>query len=144
MEKKHTNKLTDVSNKIVGKEEVERLIADYESKIAGMPMKGKLGYLRLASTIAKVRIISFPLKDETRVDAIIREYKEYSQMKLANYDRFVFCIEYSMNHPLLMDEEQQLRSFIDKICPSGSTKFVYSAIDESLGGKVLMTIISSK
>lgn len=134
----------DTSNKIVGKEEVERLIADYESKNAGMPMKGKLGYMRLASTIAKVRIISFPMKGESRTNSIIREFKEYSQMQMAHYDRFAFCIEYSMIHPLLMDEEQRLRSFIDKICPAGSTKFVYSAIDESLSDNVLMTIISSK
>ena len=144
MEKKHTNRLTDVSNKIVGKEEVERLIADYESKNTGIPMKGKLGYLRSAKTIAKVRIISFPLTDETRPDAIIREYKEYSLMEMDHYDRFAFCIAYSMKCPLLMEEELRLRSFIDEICPADSTTFVYSAIDESLGDKVLMTIISSK
>lgn len=146
MELEETTKrnLHDVSNKIVGKDEVERLIADYEGKNTGMPMKGKLDYLRSASTIAKVRIISFPLKDETRVNAIIREYDEYSQMQMSHYDRFAFCIEYSMKHPLLMDEEQRLRSFIDEICPAESKKFVYSATDESLKDKLLLTIISSK
>lgn len=107
-------------------------------------MKGKLDYLRSVSTIAKVRIISFPLKDETRVNAIIREYKEYSQMKMSQYDRFAFCIEHSMRHPLLMDEEKRLRNFIDKICPADCMKFVYSATDESLNDKLLLTIISSK
>lgn len=145
MEMKRTsrNHSCDVSNKIVGKEEIERLIADYEGKNTGMPMKGKLDYLRSASSIAKVRIISFPLKDETRTDAIIREYKEYSQMQMTHYNRFAFCIEYSMKHPLLMDEEQRLGSLIDEICPADSMKFVYSATDETLNDKVLLTIIGS-
>lgn len=47
----------DVSNKIVGKDEVERLISDYEHKDASMT--GKLSYLRDAGTIAKVRIFRF-------------------------------------------------------------------------------------
>lgn len=144
MENINSNKKYDASNKIVGKEEVERLIADYESKNAGIPMKGKLDYLRSASTIAKVRIISFPLKDETRADAIIREYKEYSQMQMSHYDKFAFCIEYSMKHPLLMDEEQRLRSFIDEICLADSKKLVYSATDKFLDDKLLLTIISSR
>ena len=46
--------MKDVSNKIVGKDEVERLILDYERKDTSMT--GKLGYLRSAGTIAKVRI----------------------------------------------------------------------------------------
>ena len=60
----------DVSNKIVGKDEVERLISDYERKDASMT--GKLSYLRDAGTIAKVRIISFPENGEARVCAIER------------------------------------------------------------------------
>lgn len=62
----------DVSNKVVGKDEVERLISDYERKDASMT--SKLGYLRNASTIAKVRIISFPRDGESRVSAIERQY----------------------------------------------------------------------
>lgn len=144
MEQKNTNKVTDISNKIVGKDEVERLIADYESKNVGTSMKGKLDYLRSVSTISKVRIISFPLKDETRTNAIVREYKEYSLMQMEHYNSFAFCIEYSMKHPLLMDEEQRLRHFIDKICPTNSTKLVYTATNESLKDKLLLTIISCK
>ena len=58
----------DVSNKIIGKDEAERLILDYERKDASMT--GKLGYLRSAGTIAKVRIISFLKNGESRVNAI--------------------------------------------------------------------------
>lgn len=132
----------DVSNKIVGKDEVERLISDYERKDASMT--GKLGYLRSAGTIAKVRIISFPEDGEARVSAIERQYKEYSLMKAENYTRFTFCIEYAMSHPLLMDEEQRLRNFCGSIIPDGSRLSVYTAVNESLEDKILLTIIASK
>jgi hypothetical protein len=91
------NKKFDVSNKIVGRDEVERLMEGYGHKGSGLSMGEKLGYLRYEKSILKVRIISFPLSDESRVNAIIREYKDYSQFKPENYSRFVFCLEYSMN-----------------------------------------------
>ena len=132
----------DVSNKIIGKDEAERLISDYERKDASMT--GKLGYLRSAGTIAKVRIISFPEDGETRVSAIERQYKEYALMKPENYTRFTFCIEYAMSHPLLMDEEQRLRDFCGSIIPDGGRLSVYTAVNESLEDKILLTIIASK
>lgn len=132
----------DLSNKIVGKDEAERLISDYERKDASMT--GKLGYLRSGGTIAKVRIISFPEDGETRVSAIERQYKEYSLMKPGNYTRFTFCIEFAMSHPLLMDEEQRLRDFCGSIIPDGSRLSVYTAVNESLEDKILLTIIASK
>lgn len=132
----------DLSNKIVGKDEVERLISDYEHKDAGMT--GKLGYLRSAGTIAKVRIISFPKYGESRVSAIERQYKEYALIKPGNYTRFTFCVEYAMSHPLLMDEEQRLRNFCGSIISDGSRLSVYTAVNESLEDKILLTIIASK
>lgn len=132
----------DVSNKIVVKDEVEGLISDYERKDASMTRK--LGYLRNAGTIAKVRIISFPKNGESRVSAIERQYKEYALMKPENYTCFTFCIEYAMSHPLLMDEEQRLRNFCGSIVPDGSLWSVYTAVDESLEDKILLTIIASK
>ena len=134
------NKKSDVSNKIVGRDEVERLIEDYGHKGSGLSMEEKLGYLRNEKTIVKVRIISFPLSDESRVNAIFREYKDYSQFKPENYTRFVFCLEYSMSHPLLMDEEQRLRNFCGSIIPDGSRLSVYTAVNESLEDKILLTI----
>lgn len=68
------NYTSDVSNKIVCKDEVERLIADYGHKDSSVLSIDGLSYLRTAKSIAKVRIISFPLYDESRVDAILREY----------------------------------------------------------------------
>lgn len=132
----------DVSNKIVGKDEVERLISDYERKDASM--LGKLDYLRNAATIAKVRIISFPKDGEARVSAIKRQYKEYALMKPENYTRFTFCIEYVMIHPLLMEEEQKLRDFCESIIPDGSRWAVYTAVNETSGNKIFLTIIASK
>lgn len=134
----------DVSNKIVGKDEVERLIADYGHKDSAVSSADMLSYLRTANVIAKVRIISFPMDGETRVDAIIHGFNTYSQFKADNYNRFAFCIEYSMNHPLLMDEEQRLRAFFHNICPSGSKAIVFSGIDSTLKDKVLVTIIASR
>ena len=131
-----------VSNKIIGKDEAERLILDYERKDASMT--GKLGYLRSAGTIAKVRIISFLKNGESRVNAIERQYKEYALMKPGNYTRFTFCIEYAMSHPLLMDDEQRLRNFCGSIIPDGSRLSVYTAVNESLEDKILLTIIASK
>lgn len=138
------NYTSDVSNKIVCKDEVERLIADYGHKDSSVLSIDGLSYLRTAKSIAKVRIISFPMDGETRVDAIIHEFNTYSQFKADNYNRFAFCIEYSMNHPLLMDEEQRLRTFFDNICPSGSKTIVFSGIDNTLKNKVLVTLIASK
>ena len=132
----------DVSNKIVGKDEIERLISGYERKDASM--MGKLSYLRNAGTIAKVRIISFPKDEESRVRAIERQYKEFALMKPENYIRFTFCIEYAMSHPLLMDEEQRLRNFCGSIISDGSRLSVYTAVNESLDDKILLTIIASK
>lgn len=132
----------DVSNKIIGKDEVERLVSDYERKDASM--MGKLSYLRDAGTIAKVRIISFPKNGESRVNAIERQYEEYALMKPGNYTRFTFCIEYAMSHPLLMEEEQRLRDFCGSIIPDGSRLSVYTAVNESLDDKILLTIIASK
>ena len=40
------NKKGDVSNKIVGRDEVERLIEDYGHKGSGLSMEEKFGYLR--------------------------------------------------------------------------------------------------
>lgn len=134
---------SDVSNKIVGTDEVERLIEDYGHKDSNPAMADKLGYLRSARTITKVRIISFPLANESRVSAIIREYKAYLQMKPENYTHFVFCIEYSMHHPLLMDEEQRLRAFLQALCPTESNSIIFSAVDESLKERILVTIICS-
>lgn len=111
----------------MGKDEVERLISDYERKDASV--MGKLGYLRDAGTIAKVRIISFPKNGESRVSAIERQYKDYALMKPGNYTRFTFCIEYAMSHPLLMDEEQRLRDFCGSIIPDGSRLSVYTAVN---------------
>ena len=134
----------DVSNKIVGKDEVERLIADYGHKDSTVSSVDMLSYLRTANAIAKVRIISFPMDGETRVDTIIHEFNTYSQFKADNYNRFAFYVEYSMNHPLLMDEVQRLRTFFDNICPSGSKTIVFSGIDNTLKDKVLVTIIASR
>lgn len=144
MERRTTSHAVDVSNKIVGKDEVERLIDDYENKSSNAPMKGKLNYLRSADRIAKLRLISFPVEGESRVNATVREYKGYSLMTAENYTHFVFCIEYSLAHPLLMEEEQRLRNFFMGICPKGSTTLFYSAADASLGEKVLVTIICSR
>ena len=135
---------SDVSNKIVGKDEVERLIADYGHKDSSLLSIVGLSYLRTAISIAKVRIISFPLHDESRVDAILREYKAYSRFQPKNYTSFAFCIEYSIQHPLQMDEEQRLRAFFQSICPMGSKLIVFSGIDNTLKNKVLVTIIASK
>lgn len=137
----NSKEFSDVSNKIVGTDEVERLIEDYGHKDSNPAMVDKLGYLRSAKTIAKVRIISYPVTNESRVSALIREYKEYSQMKPENYTHFAFCIEYSMHHPLLMDEEQRLRAFLQGLCPKGSKSLIFSAVDESLKDKILVTMI---
>lgn len=138
------NKKGDVSNKIVGRDEVERLIEDYGHKGSGLSMEEKFGYLRNEKTIVKVRIISFPLSDESRVKAILREYKDYSQFEPENYTHFVFCLEYSMSHPLLMDEEQIVRDFCSGICPAEDKVLFYTAENASLKDKLLLTIIASR
>lgn len=64
-------------------------------------------------------------------------------MKAENYARFTFCIEYAMSHPLMMDEEQKLRDFCGSIIPDGCRWSVYTAVNESLEDKILLTIIAS-
>ena len=138
-----TNKKFDVSNKIVGKDEINRLIEDYGHKGSSLGMEERLGYLRHERTIVKVRIISFAFSDESRVGTVIREYKNYSQFKPENYSRFIFCLEYSMNHPLLMDEEKRVRDFCSDICQAENKILFYTAENETLKEKLLLTIIAS-
>lgn len=65
-------------------------------------------------------------------------------MKAENYTHFTFCIEYAMSHPLLMEEEQKLRDFCESIIPDDSCWSIYTAVNETLEDKILLTIIASK
>lgn len=131
----------NVSNKITSKEELVRFLEDYGKK--GFAPNA-LDFLYDESEVIKVRIISFPLKGESRVDAIIRQTKDYSQLRPEQYAHFIYCIEYSMRHPLLMDEEQRLRDFCQKMSPNAESITIGTSTDDSLGDKILLTIICSR
>lgn len=117
-----------------------KLIEDYAGK--GFAPNA-LDFLYNEKEIVKVRIVSYPQKDEKRVDAIIRQYNYFSLLHPMEYSNVVCCIEYSMLNPLIMSEKQVLRDMVGGL-NHWDKMLVGTAIDNRLYGKLLMTLICSR
>lgn len=67
--------------------------------------------------MVKRRIYSFQMDGESRAEAILRAFQQYTLVDWALYDRVSFQIVSSVKHPLLMGELSQLmfigQSFMD-------------------------------
>lgn len=69
--------------------------------------------------MVKRRIYSFQMDGESRAEAILRAFQQYTLVDWALYDRVSFQIVSSVKHPLLMGELSQLmfigQSFKDSV-----------------------------
>ena len=67
--------------------------------------------------MVKRRIYSFQMDDESRAEAILRAFQQYTLVDWALYNKVSLQIVSSVKHPLLMGELSQLisigQSFID-------------------------------
>lgn len=94
-------------------EELEELISLFteEGMIVSIE-RNKLDYLYDANTILKTRIISFPQHDESRIDSIIREMNNYSNISYNDYNKLILFMATSSHNPLKMEEVNQIVSRI--------------------------------
>lgn len=60
--------------------------------------------------MVKRRIYSFQMDGESRAEAILRAFQQYTLVDWTLYDRVSFQIVSSVKHPLLMGELSQLMS----------------------------------
>ena len=102
------------------KPEIEELISQIvkESTLIHLG-KQDLNYLYREKEVLKRRIYSFPREDETRMESILREVLDYSQIDFARYNRVVLLIKTSSKMPLLMNElgfvNEIIKQFPDKV-----------------------------
>ena len=102
------------------KPEIEELISQIvkDSTLIHLE-KQDLNYLYREKEVLKCRIYSFPYKNETRMEAILREVVEYSQVDFMRYNRVILLIKTSSNVPLLMNElgfvNEIIKQFPEKV-----------------------------
>ena len=102
------------------KPEIEELISQIvkDSTLVHLG-KQDLNYLYREKEVLKCRIYSFPYKNETRMEAILREVVEYSQVDFMRYNRVILLIKTSSKVPLLMNElgfvNEIIKQFPEKV-----------------------------
>lgn len=125
-------------------EELEELISLFteEGMIVSIE-RNKLDYLYDANTILKTRIISFPQHDESRIDSIIREMNNYSNISYNDYNKLILFMGTSSHNPLKMEEVNQIVSRIS--CKfNDTTECLWGmTTDEKLEDKLLVMVVCS-
>ena len=102
------------------KPEIEELISQIvkDSTLVHLG-KQDLNYLYREKEVLKCRIYSFPYENETRMEAILREVVEYSQVDFMRYNRVILLIKTSSKVPLLMNElgfvNEIIKQFPEKV-----------------------------
>ena len=93
--------------------------------------------------MVKRRIYSFQMDDESRAEAILRAFQQYTLVDWALYDRVSFQIVSSVKHPLLMGELSQLMSIGQLFMDSAQVELLQKiqAGDEQ---RLLLVILSYK
>ena len=108
---KHFND-TELMPQKGSKPEIEELISQIVKDSTLIHLgKQDLNYLYREKEVLKCRIYSFPYENETRMEAILREVVEYSQVDFIRYNRVILLIKTSSKVPLLMNE----LGFVNKI-----------------------------
>lgn len=74
--------------------------------------------------MVKRRIYSFQMDGESRAEAILRAFQQYTLVDWALYDRVSFQIVSSVKHPLLMGELSQLMSIGQSFKDSAQVKLL--------------------
>ena len=102
------------------KPEIEELISQIVKDSTLIHLgKQDLNYLYREKEVLKCRIYSFPYENETRMEAILREVVEYSQVDFMRYNRVILLIKTSSKVPLLMNEfgfvNEIIKQFPEKV-----------------------------
>ena len=123
--------------------EIEELISQIvkESTIIHLG-KQDLNYLYREKEVLKCRIYSFPYKNETRMEAILREVVEYSQVDFMRYNRVILLIKTSSKVPLLMNELGFVNEIIKKFPEKVEVKWGLGW-DNTIDDKVFLMMICS-
>ena len=74
--------------------------------------------------MVKRRIYSFQMDGESRAEAILRAFQQYTLVDWALYNKVSFQIVSSVKHPLLMRELSQLMSIAQSFKDSAQVEFL--------------------
>ena len=74
--------------------------------------------------MVKRRIYSFQMDGESRAEAILRAFQQYTLVDWALYNKVSFQIVSSVKHPLLMKELSQLMSIAQSFKDSDQVEFL--------------------
>ena len=74
--------------------------------------------------MVKRRIYSFQMDGESRAEAILRAFQQYTLVDWALYNKVSFQIVSSVKHPLLMRELSQLMSIAQSFKYSAQVEFL--------------------
>ena len=93
--------------------------------------------------MVKRRIYSFQIDGESRAEAILRAFQQYTLVDWTLYNKVSFQIVSSVKHPLLMRELSQLMSIAQSFKDSAQVEF----LQESQAGaeqRLLLVILAYK
>lgn len=125
------------------KPEIEELISQIVKDSTLIHLgKQDLNYLYREKEVLKCRIYSFPYKNETRMEAILREVVEYSQVDFMRYNRVILLIKTSSIVPLLMNELGFVNEIIKKFPEKVDVKWGLGW-DNTIDDKVFLMMICS-
>ena len=125
------------------KPEIEELISQIVKDSTLIHLgKQDLNYLYREKEVLKCRIYSFPYKNETRMEAILREVVEYSQVDFMRYNRVILLIKTSSKVPLLMNELGFVNKIIKKFPENVDVKWGLGW-DNTIDDKVFLMMICS-
>ena len=103
--------------------------------------RNKLDYLYDANAILKTRIISFPQHDESRINSIIREMNNYSNISYNDYNKLILFMATSSHNPLKMEEVNQIVSRISCKFKDITECLWGMTTDEKLEDKLLVMVV---
>ena len=89
----------------------------------------------------KRRIYSFPMKGESRAEAICRSFKQYIIEEWTKYNKVSMRIVTSVKYPLLMGELTQLMSVSQSFMDTAKVNLVQETLDTS--EELLLLIIQA-
>ena len=91
--------------------------------------------------MVKRRIYSFQMDGESRAEAILRAFQQYTLVDWALYNKVSFQIVSSVKHPLLMRELSQLMSIAQSFKDSAQVEFLQQ-IQEGDEQRLLLVILA--
>ena len=139
---KHFND-TELMPQKGSKPEIEELISQIVKDSTLIHLgKQDLNYLYREKEVLKCRIYSFPYENETRMEAILREVVEYSQVDFIRYNRVILLIKTSSKVPLLMNELGFVNEIIKQFPEKVEVKWGLGW-DNTIDDKVFLMMICS-